>query len=284
MWIVFSLLNAFFESLKDVQSKRKLVHVDEYVVGWAMNAFAGVLLFVVVVFNGIPVITQKFWIALAVRGIINFFTTVMYMRAIRETDLSLTVPLLTFTPALLLITSPIFVGEYPSFLGYVGVLLVVIGSYLLNIGEFREGWLAPFRALVRNRGSRIMVLIAVIWSISSNFDKIGLQGSSPLFWAASIHLFLGITLFPFMISRVRMQGLRARWRGLAIVGVVKALSAGFQMLAVSMTLVPYAISVKRMSAVMSVLWGHYHFKEKGMRARLLGTIIMVGGVILITLS
>ncbi len=284
MWIVFSLLNAFFESLKDVQSKRKLVHVDEYVVGWAMNALAGVLLFVVVAFIGIPVITQKFWIALGVSGIINFFTTVMYMRAIRETDLSLTVPLLTFTPALLLITSPIFVGEYPSMMGYAGVLLVVIGSYLLNIGEFREGWLAPFRALVRNRGSRIMLFIAVIWSISSNFDKIGLQGSSPLFWAASIHLFLGITLLPFMISRVRWQGMRMRWRGLAVVGVVKALSAGFQMLAVSMTLVPYAISVKRMSAVMSVLWGHYHFKEKGMRARLLGTIIMVGGVILITLS
>lgn len=282
MWIVFSLLNAFFESLKDVQSKRKLRHVDEYVVAWAMNTVAGVLLFAAVAVTGVPVVTQKFWFALGVSGIINFFTTVWYMRAIKETDLSLTVPLLAFTPAFLLITSPLIIREFPSPQGFAGVLLIVVGSYLLNIGQFREGLFAPFRSLLRNKGSRIMLTIAAIWSISSNFDKIGIQGSSPLFWAASVHLFLCVTLFPFAIPR--FQSMKEPWRGVAAIGVSKALSAGFQMLAVGMTLVPYAISVKRMSSVMSVLWGHYHFKEHGVRERLWGTLIMVGGVILIALS
>jgi len=176
------------------------------------------------------------------------------------------------------------VNEYPTLFGLIGVCLVVIGSYLLNIGEFREGWLAPFQALVRNRGSRSMLLIAVLWGVTANFDKIGLQASSPLFWAASFHSFLGLSLLPFMAFRNRLKSLQLFWASLASVGIAKALSSGFQMMAMSLTLVPYAISVKRTSGLMGVLWGHFHFKEQGARQRLLGAAIMVAGVILITIS
>ena len=56
------------------------------------------------------------------------------------------------------------------------------------------------------------------------------------------------------------------------------------MLAISLTLVAYVISIKRVSVVFGVLWGHFIFKEGGIKERLIGTSIMVMGVGLITLS
>jgi glucose uptake protein GlcU len=52
-------------------------------------------------------------------------------------------------------------------------------------------------------------------------------------------------------------------------------------LVVHLTLVPYLIAVKRTSVVMSSLFGFYLFKEKGVRERLIGVVLMVLGAILI---
>ncbi len=54
--------------------------------------------------------------------------------------------------------------------------------------------------------------------------------------------------------------------------------------AISMTDVAYMISVKRTSLLFSVLYGHFLFGEEDITQRLLGSSIMVMGVILITLS
>ncbi|MBI2647506.1 hypothetical protein HYW99_03445 [Candidatus Woesearchaeota archaeon] len=43
------------------------------------------------------------------------------------------------------------------------------------------------------------------------------------------------------------------------------------------------ISVKRMSIIFSVLYGHFLFREEKIRERLIGTIFMFAGVVLITL-
>lgn len=57
----------------------------------------------------------------------------------------------------------------------------------------------------------------------------------------------------------------------------------FHMIAVSMTLVAYAIAIKRTSILFTVLWGALLFKEKNFKERLIGAAIMLAGVLLITL-
>ena len=56
------------------------------------------------------------------------------------------------------------------------------------------------------------------------------------------------------------------------------------MAAINLTLVAYVVSVKRTSAIMSVLFGYFIFKERGIKERLIGATIMIIGVLLIVLS
>jgi len=50
-----------------------------------------------------------------------------------------------------------------------------------------------------------------------------------------------------------------------------------------MTLVAYVISIKRVSILLSVLWGALLFGETGLRERLVGTLLMLLGVVAVTL-
>ena len=67
-------------------------------------------------------------------------------------------------------------------------------------------------------------------------------------------------------------------------GLFSGLGMVSQMTALQLALVSYVISIKRTSAIISVCWGHWIFKEKGFKERLWGTVLMVIGVLLIALT
>ena len=286
VWFIFAFLSAFFESMKDIFCKKTLKSIDEYIVSWSLRFFSLPFLLPLLFFIEIPSLGNSFWPALLVGGILKVMTTIFYMKAIKHSDLSITVPMITFTPLFLLITSPLIVGESPSFFGLIGVLLIVLGSYTLNIKQKHQGYLAPFKALVKEKGPRLMLLVAFIWSITSNFDKIGVQNSSPIFWVISTNIFITLILFPIMLFKSKniIKQIQTSYKFLIPIGLISSLALIFQMIAINLTLVAYVISIKRTSTIISVLFGYFIFKEKGIKERLLGVIIMVLGVLFITLS
>lgn len=286
VWFIFALFTAFFESMKDVFSKKSLKNIDEYVVSWSLRFFALPFLIPLLYFIEIPSLGSQFWQALFIGGSLNVITTILYMKAIKYSDLSITVPMVTFTPLFLLITSPLIVGEFPNFFGLIGVLLIVLGSYLLNIKQRHGGFFAPFGALLKEKGPKLMLLVAFIWSITSNFDKIGVQNSSPIFWVIAINIFITLVMLPIMLykSQRSVKQISASYKALIPIGLASALTLIFQMTAINLTLVTYVISIKRTSTIMSVLFGCLIFKEKGIKEKLIGAVIMVVGVCFITLS
>jgi drug/metabolite transporter (DMT)-like permease len=285
-WAVFAFLTAFFESAKDVLGKRRLGDTDEYVVAWAWRFFALPFLLPILIFTGIPELGSGFWWALLAGGTLNVVTAVLYMKAIKMSDLSLAVPMIAFTPLFLLLTSPLLLGEFPGPAGAVGVLLIVSGSYLMKARELAHGILAPFRALLVERGPRLMMIVALIWSVTANIDKIGLENSSPLFWAVAINLFIAAAMCPLALWRLRRRDrfLPLHLKGLFAIGAAGGLTTVCQMTAISMALVPLVIAIKRTSTVMTVLWGHFLFREAGLKERFSGVVLMSLGVLLIAIG
>ncbi|MCK4397974.1 MAG: EamA family transporter [Methanophagales archaeon] len=285
LWFIFAFLTALFEATKDVLSKKSLKDIDEYVVAWSLPCFALPFLLPILLFTAIPPLGERFWLALVTGGTLYAFTLVLYMKALKSSDLSITVPMLTFTPLFLLITSPLMVGEFPGIFGLIGIFLIVAGSYLLNINKKSQGYLAPFKALLKEKGPRLMLVVAFIWSITANIDKIGLQNSSPLFWVIAVDIYVVLLMLPLCTFRGNRKTaqIRANWHALLTLGLFGGLTAVCQMTAISLTLVAYVISIKRTSAIGGVLFGYLIFKEMGIRARLVGAIVMVFGVLFITL-
>ena len=289
MWLLFASLTAFFEACKDATGKQSLKTLDEYSVLFGSMSAGAIFLLPVLWISGIPTIQPGFWVALLIGGSLNILAFTLYVRALKLADLSLTVPLVTLTPLFLLVTSPLIVQEWPTGADGLGVGLLVIGSYVLNLGADRtRGLLAPLLAMAHNPGSRLMLCVAFIWSITSNFDKIGVVNSSPLFWALSLFVVIAAGMIPFVFFSGRSLSvvtaeLIGQWQILVTTGGLNAIAIAFQMLALPLAPVAQVIAVKRMSALLSVLIGHFFFGEKGLQARLTGAAIMVSGVVIMAL-
>ena len=283
LWLLLALGTAFFEAFKDVLSKRQLARCDEYLLAWAYSAFGLPLTGAYLCWEGIPPLGQGYLPALAGGVGLNLAAVVLYMRAIKVSHLSLTLPMLTFTPLFMLATSPLILGEFPNIWGGLGMILIISGAYAMHLGRGGAGILAPFRALWSEPGPRIMLLVAFLWSFSANLDKIGVNNSSPAFWLFTFFIAMTLGLLPVVLiqSRNPMRQLRMNFGGLFLVGLIGAVALVLQMWALTLTLAAYVISIKRMSVVFGVLFGHFVFQEQGLVRRLVCAVVMVGGVVLI---
>ncbi len=284
MWLPLILATAFFVSLQDVFGKKVVGRIDPYVAAWACIFFSLPLLLTGLLVSGIPTLGPSFCKALILSTVILTFATVFYFQAIKHSDLSIAVPMLALTPLFLLITSPAILGEFPSTLGLFGVLLIVAGSYILHLKQRHKGFWSPFKSLVKEKGSRYMLAVALLFSVSANIDKVGVIHSSPLMWMFALNCMVSIGLGGIMLKRSTniAQQIKGAWPLLIALGMCNGLAAIFQMTAIKITLVPYLIAVKRTSVIMTSLFGIFLFKEKGLRERLIGVVLMVLGVFMIS--
>ena len=110
-WLYFSLAAATFESLRDVLSKvvtnKGDQPLDEYVVAWALRAFTLIIYipWLLLSPNPVPVIGKDFWWALLADATLSTIGGILYIRALRFGDISLTIPLMGFSPLFLAIAS-----------------------------------------------------------------------------------------------------------------------------------------------------------------------------------
>ena len=80
--VIFAILAAFFESIRDLLSKKNLRHLDEYVIAWSLRFFGLLCLLPGLFFTEIPPLKKEFWGALVLSGSLNVMAAVLYMKAI----------------------------------------------------------------------------------------------------------------------------------------------------------------------------------------------------------
>lgn len=285
-WFLFAISTAFLESVRDIFNKKTVDKVDEYVITFSLNLLTALFSLPLFLFNDIPGLGNNFWYAVIAIGILNTIAFLLFFKAIKASDLSIVAPITTLSPLLLLITSPFLVGEFPNAVGILGIFIIVIGAYVLKFQDKSRGYLAPFKSLFKETGSRLMFGVVLVWSLTANIDKIGVQNSSPIMWAIAGHLSVAIFTFPILLfkSKPNIQNIKSNSRNLVLIGFLNALAILCQMTALQFALVSFVIAVKRTSALFNVLWGWLIFKEQDIRERIAGSIIMILGVVVITLS
>jgi drug/metabolite transporter (DMT)-like permease len=286
-WLGLTLLSAFCLATADAATKRYLSHYRPGEIVLVRFGVTGVLLLPLLFLQTWPELPLPFWAWVAALLPLEILAMWLYMLAIRECPLSLTLPYLAFTPVFNVVTGYIFLDESVSGIGFAGILLVVCGAWLLNLDAANTGqrldMLAPFRAIVRERGSRLMLGTAAIYSVTSVLGKGALQHVSPQFFGPFYFALLGLVAIPLFVSReLRSWSAAGRhMRAHLLVGIFMAGMVLAHFHAIQHVEVAYMIAVKRTSLLFGLLYGAWLFGETGLVRNLAAASLMIAGVYLI---
>jgi len=285
MWLGLSILVAVTFALSSSYTKTLSDRAHTYVLTWSMMTLSLPWTLLVVWYEGVPEIGPGFLLAAMVSVATNLVAVTLQVKALSVSPLSLTIPFLAFTPLFMLLTGWLVLGEAPDARGLLGILLIVAGAYSINLDKIKGGIAAPIRAIATEPGSRMMLIVAFIWSISSVFDKVATIESSPAFYSSFFSVAYGVLYIPLLVAGLRKQPLtKGTAPRLFLLGFIFAVMILAQMMAIEMTLASYVIAIKRAGMVVGVLLGYYVFKERNLRFRLVGAALMSAGVIVIALA
>jgi len=218
---------------------------------------------------------------------VSLITIVMwlYFRALQISPLSMCIPFLAFTPVFLIPTSYILLGQKPQPIKLLGVVLIVIGSLAMHRTLFAVGWSAPIKAVISEKGSRYMLLVALIFSLTNPLDKKLVDMSDVYVEAASYGI--GLVISFYLLARSQRADFAAAARGnfkwIALAGTFDAVSLLFQLAAYTYLSVVITVSIKRAGIVLSVFAGWLFFRERGITDKVIASTVMFCGVLILYL-
>jgi drug/metabolite transporter (DMT)-like permease len=287
-WPTLALICAFSLATADAATKAWL---REYSAGEISLVRLGITGVVMLPLAGNPLdwlaYPLAFWGWVAALLPLEMAAMLLYMKSIRDYPLSLTLPYLAFTPLFVVLTGFLFLGERVSAMGALGILLVVAGAWLLNVEHADpkdwRSWTAPLRAILIDPGSRMMLMVALLYSLTATMGKGAMQYMPPEHFGAFYFLLLGVAalvLFVLPAPRILARVWRRPWAVLTV-SLLNAVMVYTHFLALQLVEVAYMIAVKRTSLLFGILYGALFFRERGLGPHLVAGSLMVCGVFLI---
>jgi uncharacterized membrane protein len=209
----------------------------------------------------------------------------LYFRALQISPMSLCVPFLAFTPVFLIPSGWILLGEMPAAQKLLGVVLIVVGSLVMHRRLFAQGLTAPIKAVIQEKGSRYMLLVSFIFSITNPLDKKLVLLSD--IYIESVAYGLGLCISFLLLGKLQKVDFQAaahknvKWISLA--GLSDAVSLLFQLASYTYIAVVITVSIKRAGIILAVLAGWLFFHERGITDKLIASSVMFCGVLILYL-
>ncbi len=287
IWVLVALVSASGDALRDLAAKRVLTRENSLLFSWLIFALPLPVVYAADYLHGLPRPAPGFYGTLLTALPLEILAQILYMQALRLSPLSLVAPLLSLSPVFMLIIPFLLIGETISLVAGTGVLLIASGAYVLNAGAVKRGLLEPFKALLREKGAVVMCMVALLFSITATLSKKAIMLSSPLHYMAVYWTGIVVGMVPVLLFAYRRTWRETLREGAlkkavipALLFVIAVFAAAYAM---SITKVTYVTTVKRLSALFSIVLGGAVLKEESIRERLAGGMLMVIGFAFIVL-
>jgi len=225
----------------------------------------------------------QFWLYALLGGIVGAIGNGFLVKALQKGDLSVLGPINSYKSIVGIIFGIILLGEVPGLLGLLGIALIIYGSYyVLDTTEERFSL-----KLLKKSEIQFRLWAMILTAIEAVFVKkvILLSSTTTAFitWCCFGAFFSFLLLF---LYRLDLKNESKKIRSTDITKYIfLIICIGIMQITTNYTFghmaVGYALSLFQLSTIISVLLGHRIFKEKDIRKKLVGSVIMIIGSVLI---
>jgi drug/metabolite transporter (DMT)-like permease len=210
-------------------------------------------------------------------------------RSYARADLSLVYPIARgMGPALVPIIGALLLKEVITLPAIAGITCVVVGIFTVYWwGNFMEILHDPLR-IFKESGSRFALLTGMVIAAYSVWDKVGVSYVTPFLYQYFLILGSALFLTPYIwrfhgIGAIRIETTK-KFKSIVLSGLLMFLSYGLILFALQFTRVSYVAPAREVGIVIGVLYGSLLLKEPFGKGRIIGSSLIIAGLVLISLA
>ncbi|MBT4257910.1 EamA family transporter [archaeon] len=285
-WYSFALISALFSATAAITQKKVLFKEKALTFTTILALFNLIIAIPFFFLINWEQVTNSGILVLFIKSILGAISFLLVMLGIKNLELSKALPLLVLTPGLVAIFAFIFLNESLSKIEIFGVILLVIGTYILSLKP-KQKFNSPIKEAIKSKGIYYIFLALILFTTTSILDKAILSnfkvpinafmGLQHLFFAI---IFLTLILFSKEKEIVK-KSFKRSWRWILLVAFITMTYRYTYINSIKLAPVALALSLKRISVFLAVIIGGKLFKEHNLPRKIVATIILITGAILI---
>lgn len=237
-------------------------------------------------------ITGLGFLCALIAGILQAGYLILLAKAYEVEDFSIAYPFLRgIIPIGILLLAVSFLREHVSAIGLLGIFTVCFGVYFIHLKPgLSEGFGGPLKSF-RGKTALLILSLGFISAVYHIFDKIGVGIVNFLCYYFLISLINCFVLMLFMLATtgsVIWRNIKQEWlinkKIIAVAGMSGVIAYPLVLAAMRLSQVSYVGAVRNVGIIFGVLMGVYGLKEKYGVIRIIASIVIAAGVILIGLG
>jgi drug/metabolite transporter (DMT)-like permease len=213
--------------------------------------------------------------------LLNLVANLLFLAGMRIAPLSVTVPLLSLTPAFTVLLAVPLLGERPGAADLAGIAMVIAGAIWLN-WQPRQAELPGHGKRETLKGGLMVASTAFFWALTIPLDKMAVERAAPPLHGVVLTAGVATGVLAVLLLQRRLGDV-ARVRRvpgvLALALVVSSTALGLQLLALPLLYVGTIETLKRgIGNFMALVSGRLFFGEAVTVSKVLAVGLMAAGV------
>lgn len=290
-WLIATVAAALIWSMTGIAAKELMNHSSSLVYSFLYSTLALIFYLPVFIYY-LPQFSLQLNPALiaavAISGVANIFGIMSYNYSIKFGELSRVIPFTKLNPVFTALIAAAFLGEKLTPVRTAGIILVTVGSYAI-LEEKGTSWKKPFENFWHTTAPKYAALSALIYSVAAVADRFATQQIQPEIYTFIIYFIISSALSTYLLTNKRelIPEIKDQLLGNKLIytltGLGGALATYLIFFAFSQAEASRVIPILQIQVFISVIAGHVIFDEKHWREKIIGSIILVGGVIMVAL-
>ena len=136
MPILICIISAFFWAIFDLTRKLSLKEINSVNLLLIFTITQFIIFLIWIFIDNFSINLIPYLLPGIILIFVGLFSALLFLKAIQQSDLSLTIPLLSFSPMFSSIFSFFFLNEQLSKIQYFGVFLIIFGALILYSKKF----------------------------------------------------------------------------------------------------------------------------------------------------
>ena len=226
---------------------------------------------------------SAFWIFSMLGGLAGAVGNGFLVKALQKGELSVLGPVNAYKSVVGLVIGMLVLGELPNAWGLLGTILIIAGSYpILHTPAERFSWQLLKRKEIQFRFWALLLtaIEAVLIKKVILISNVTVSFVAWCWWGC----FFSVLLLPFGGMRPVVRPLSwqdgGNYLGLLLCIGTMQLSTNFVFEHIA---VGYALALFQLSALVTVFLGYQFFQEKDLKKKLVGSLVMIAGSVVIIL-
>jgi drug/metabolite transporter (DMT)-like permease len=226
--------------------------------------------------------TAGIWLAILASAVVHVLYSIVLQKGYQKSDFSIVYPLARGTgPLFSVVAAVLILGESPGLSGWFGIGSILVGILLI----------AGFPQILRAAGGRLKD--GIVWGALTGISiaaytvidgyAVKVLGMSPV-----IYYVLGLALRTALLAPAALRSpqlLAGQWslnrRYIIAVGVLSPFAYTLVLFAMARAPLSYVAPVRELSMLVGVIFGARLLRERYTFSRIVGTALMVLGVIML---